>query len=179
MTPDPTHTSTVFLFGDDIDTDQIIPAQYLVTGDRNELATHCLEGADPGFASAVQQGDVIVAGKNFGCGSSREHASLAILGCGVQAVIATSFARIFFRNAVNLGLPLLEIPGAADSIAAGARIEVDVARGSARNLDTGEEFEAPPESPFTLEVRRAGGLMNWVAERAGLPGAQDRVGADS
>ena len=163
--------SKAFLFGDDIDTDQIIPAQYLVTGDRTELATHCLEGADPEFASAVHDGDVIVAGKNFGCGSSREHAPLAILGCGVKAVIATSFARIFFRNAVNLGLPLLEIPGAADSIANGARLEVDVASGSVVNLDTGERFQAPPEAPFTLEVRRAGGLMNWVAERAGLTAA--------
>ncbi len=123
-------------FGDHIDTDQIIPAAYLVTTDPKELAKHCMETADEDFVKRVKEGDVIVGGINFGCGSSREHAPIAIMGAGVPCVIAKSFARIFFRNAINLGLPVLESPEAAEAIEQGDEIDVDLATGTIRNLTT-------------------------------------------
>ena len=152
-------------FGAHIDTDQIIPAKYLVTTDPQVLGEHCMENNDPEFAKRVQPGDVIVAGVNFGCGSSREHAPISIRGCGVRAVIAKSFARIFFRNAINLGLPVLECPEAVDAITAGDEIEVDLATGKIRNLTTEEVFVAKPYEPFMLEIINAGGLVEYTKQK--------------
>jgi 3-isopropylmalate/(R)-2-methylmalate dehydratase small subunit len=154
-------------FGAHIDTDQIIPAKYLVTTDPKELGSHCMEGVpgDAGFARRVQPGDVIVADVNFGCGSSREHAPLAIKGAGVSCVIARSFARIFFRNAINLGLPALESPEAVDGINPGDEIEVDLASGTIRNLTTERTFRARPYEPFMLELIEAGGLIPYTRKR--------------
>jgi 3-isopropylmalate/(R)-2-methylmalate dehydratase small subunit len=153
------------IFGDHIDTDQIIPARYLVTADQRELAMHCMETADPDFVKKVKPGDFIVAGVNFGCGSSREHAPVSIKGCGVTAVIAKSFARIFFRNAINLGLPVLECPEAVDAIHAGDEIEVDFAKGIIRDLTTEEVFVATPFEPFMLELLEAGGVIEYTKRK--------------
>jgi 3-isopropylmalate dehydratase small subunit len=151
-------------FGDDVNTDEIIPARYLNTTDPKELAAHCMEDSDrPDFARKVQPGDIIVAGKNFGCGSSREHAPISIKAAGVSCVIARSFARIFYRNAINIGLPILESPQAAESIRDGDEIEVDLAAGEIRNLSRGENYRAAPFPEFMQEIIRAGGLMNYVA----------------
>jgi 3-isopropylmalate dehydratase small subunit len=149
-------------FGEDIDTDLIIPARYLNTTDEKELASHCLEPVRPDWASRVAPGDVIVAGKNFGCGSSREHAPIAIKGCGISAVIAVSFARIFYRNAFNIGLPVIEAPGAAD-IVEGETVEILLEEGKI-SRSGGEEiaFSAIPE--FMMDLIRAGGLMSWLGE---------------
>ncbi|MDK2821722.1 MAG: 3-isopropylmalate/(R)-2-methylmalate dehydratase small subunit [Clostridia bacterium] len=155
-----THT-----FGNDIDTDVIIPARYLNTFDPKELALHCMEDADPNFAKQVKPGDIIVAGKNFGCGSSREHAPIAIKAAGVSAVIAGSFARIFYRNAINIGLPILESPEAAKSIEAGDEIKIDVDKGEIVNLTKGETYRAASFPPFMQEIIAAGGLMPYVARR--------------
>ena len=163
--PEPIPTSRVHRFGDHVDTDQIIPARHLVTIDAAELAEHCMEDADPGFATRVQPGDVIVAGRNFGCGSSREHAPIAILGAGVRAVIADSFPRIFFRNAINVGLPVLESPEAAAALQAGAEIKVDLATGRIVDVATGRTFQAAPLPEICAEITAAGGLMGWVRQR--------------
>ncbi|MBU2489786.1 MAG: 3-isopropylmalate dehydratase small subunit [Proteobacteria bacterium] len=153
-----------FRFGDDVDTDLIIAARYLNTSDPAVLASHCMEDADPSFAGKVRAGDVIVAGKNFGCGSSREHAPIAIKAAGVRCVIAKSFARIFFRNAFNMGLPILECPD-ADEIADGHEVEVDFDRGEIRNLTTGKVHQAMPIPPFMQELVAAGGLMAHVKKK--------------
>ena len=153
------------LVGDHIDTDQIIPAQYLTTTDPRELAMHCLETPDPDFVKKVRPGDFVVAGVNFGCGSSREHAPISIKGCGVSAVIAKSFARIFFRNAINLGLPVLECPEAVEAIDAGDELEVDLATGNIRNLTTEGVFVAKPYEPFMMEIINAGGLVEYTKRR--------------
>ena len=153
------------LFGDHIDTDQIIPARYLTTTDPIELGMHCMETPDPDFVKRVRPGDVMVAGVNFGCGSSREHAQISIKGCGVTAVIAKSFARIFFRNAINLGLPVLECPEAVDAISAGDELEVDLANGKIRNLTTEEVFVAKPYEPFLLEMIDAGGAIEYTKRK--------------
>jgi 3-isopropylmalate/(R)-2-methylmalate dehydratase small subunit len=155
-------TGKAYTFGDHIDTDQIIPAKYLVTTDERELGMHCMETADQEFVKRVKPGDVIVAGVNFGCGSSREHAPISIKGCGVSAVIAKSFARIFFRNAINLGLPVLECPEAVDAISAGDELDIDLASGKIRNLTTEEVFVAKPYEPFMLEIINAGGLVEYT-----------------
>jgi len=155
----------VFVFGDDLDTDAIIPARYLNTTDPAELAAHCLEDADPTFAGRVKPGDVIVAGKNFGCGSSREHAPVAIKASGVPCVVAKSFARIFYRNAFNTGLILIEGEEAAGGFASGDRIEVDVAGGRIRNLTRGEEFTFEPIPPFMLELVTDGGLIPHLLKK--------------
>ncbi|MDQ0287002.1 3-isopropylmalate dehydrogenase/3-isopropylmalate/(R)-2-methylmalate dehydratase small subunit [Desulfofundulus luciae] len=152
-------------FGDDIDTDAIIPARYLNTSDPRELAAHCMEDADPSFAGRVQPGDVIVAGKNFGCGSSREHAPIAIKAAGVSCVIAASFARIFYRNAFNIGLPIFESPEAAAKIQEGDEVAVDVESGTITNLTRNEQYRATPVPPFMQEIIAAGGLINYVARR--------------
>lgn len=152
-------------FGDHIDTDQIIPAKYLVTTDPKELATHCMETADQDFVKRVKPGDVIVAGVNFGCGSSREHAPISIKGAGVSCVIAKSFARIFFRNAINLGLSVLECPEAVDAIEAGDELEVDLSSGTIRDLTTEEVYKAKPYEPFMLELIEAGGLIPYTKRR--------------
>ncbi|NHM28439.1 3-isopropylmalate dehydratase small subunit [Desulfofundulus sp. TPOSR] len=152
-------------FGDDIDTDAIIPARYLNTSDPRELAAHCMEDADPSFAGRVQPGDIIVAGKNFGCGSSREHAPIAIKAAGVSCVIAASFARIFYRNAFNIGLPIFESPEAAAKIQEGDEVAVDVESGTITNLTRSEQYRATPVPPFMQEIIAAGGLINYVARR--------------
>ncbi|MEW6770390.1 MAG: 3-isopropylmalate dehydratase small subunit [Bacillota bacterium] len=155
---------TVFRFGDNIDTDLIIPARYLNTSDPAELARHCMEDADPTFAARVQPGDIIVAGANFGCGSSREHAPVAIKAAGVACVIARSFARIFYRNAFNIGLPILECPE-AEAIAPKSRVRVDLETGRITVVDTGAEYRARPVPPFMREIIAAGGLILYVKAR--------------
>ncbi len=153
--------------GDNIDTDAIIAARYLDTTDPQELARHCLEDVLPDFAGKVSGGDVLVAGSNFGSGSSREHAPLAIKGAGVSCVIAGSFARIFFRNAFNVGLPLLECAEVFDGTKAGDQLEVDFAAGMIRNLSTGARYTARPLPPFIRKLVEAGGLVNYARERLG------------
>ncbi len=150
---------SAWVFGDNIDTDVIIPARYLMTTDPAELAKHCMEDIDPGFAASVQAGDVIVAGNNFGCGSSREHAPLAIKGAGVSVVIAASFARIFYRNAINIGLPILECAEAAAAIKAGDRLHVDLASGRIEDVTIGQSFQAQAYPESILRIIAAGGLI--------------------
>jgi 3-isopropylmalate/(R)-2-methylmalate dehydratase small subunit len=149
-------------YGDNVDTDVIIPARYLSASTAEELAPHCLEDLDDTFASEVQPGDVIVAGENFGSGSSREHAPLAIKGAGVGCVVARSFARIFHRNAINIGLPILEAPAAVDAIEDGHQLDVDLEGGQIRNLSTGEVHRSEPYPPFMLEIVGAGGLVPYT-----------------
>jgi 3-isopropylmalate dehydratase small subunit len=154
-------------YGDNVDTDQIIPARYLVTTDPRELGQHCMEDADPEFVKKVQPGDVMVGLKNFGCGSSREHAPIAIKAVGVSAVIAKSFARIFFRNSINLGLPLFETESAG-RIEQGDALELNPATGEIKNLTKGESYQAQPLPEFAREIMAAGGLMKYVARKKGL-----------
>jgi 3-isopropylmalate/(R)-2-methylmalate dehydratase small subunit len=149
----------VHKFGDDINTDEIIPARYLNTSDPAELARHAMEDADPEFIQKLKPGDFIVAGKNFGCGSSREHAPIAIKAAGVAAVIADSFARIFYRNAFNMGLPILESPEAAAELREGEEISVNLDTGDIVVLDTGKTFRSQAIPPFMQELLRDGGLM--------------------
>lgn len=155
----------VWKFGDDVDTDAIIPARYLNTSDPAELALHVMEDADPQFPQKVQPGDIIVAGKNFGCGSSREHAPLAIKAAGVQCIIAASFARIFYRNSFNIGLPIFESAEAAAEIDEGDEVSVDISTGEIKNHSTGRTYRAAPVPPFMREIIEAGGLINYVAGR--------------
>ncbi len=155
----------VWKFGANIDTDLIIPARYLNTTDPAELAAHCMEDADSDFARRVSPGDIVVAGKNFGCGSSREHAPIALKGAGVGCVIAASFARIFYRNAINIGLPILESSEAAAALEEGDLVAVDLASGMIKNLSRGGVYQAAPFPPFMQEIMRAGGLINYVRER--------------
>lgn len=152
-------------FGADIDTDAIIPARYLNTTDPEVLANHCMEDADPTFAAKVQAGDLIVAGKNFGCGSSREHAPIAIKAAGVSCVIAHSFARIFYRNAFNMGLPILECAEAASAIASGEEILVDLDSGEIKNLTRNESYQAQPVPGFMQQLLEAGGLIPYVSQQ--------------
>ena len=155
----------VFKYGNDVDTDVIIPARYLNTTSESELASHCMEDIDPRFVKSVKAGDIIVAGDNFGCGSSREHAPIAIKASGVSLVIANSFARIFYRNSINIGLPILECPEAVDGISAGDEVEVDLSEGKITNLSTGASFKAQPFPPFIQEIIEAGGLLNSLKNR--------------
>ncbi len=155
-------SGNVFRYGDNVDTDVIIPARYLNTADANELARHCMEDIDPAFVSKVAPGDIMVAGRNFGCGSSREHAPLAIKASGVSCVIASTFARIFYRNAINIGLPILECPDAARSIKAGDRVSVDLASGTIADETTGQAFKSEPFPPFMQELIAAGGLAAYM-----------------
>ncbi|MCX8030611.1 MAG: 3-isopropylmalate dehydratase small subunit [Thermodesulfovibrionales bacterium] len=152
-------------FGDDIDTDAIIPARYLNTSDPSELAKHVMEDADLGFPKKVSKGDILVAGKNFGCGSSREHAPIAIKAAGIQAVIAKSFARIFYRNAFNIGLPIFESAEAAEKISEGDTIEIDADRGLIRNITKEEQYFIKPIPPFMQELIISGGLIEWTKKR--------------
>jgi 3-isopropylmalate/(R)-2-methylmalate dehydratase small subunit len=149
----------VHKFGDDVNTDEIIPARYLNTSDPAELAKHAMEDADPEFVRKVKPGDFIVAGKNFGCGSSREHAPVALKAAGLAAVIAAGFARIFYRNAFNMGLPILECPEAAAEIAGGAEISVNLDTGEIIDLTTGKKYASQPIPPFMQELLSDGGLM--------------------
>jgi len=155
----------VWLFGDDIDTDAIIPARYLNTSDPKELAQHCMEDADPSFPAKVSPGDIIVAGKNFGCGSSREHAPLALKAAGISCVVAESFARIFYRNAINIGLPILECKEASASLKEGDLVEIDLEKGQISELSSGQKFYAAPFPPFMQEIMAKGGLINYVKEK--------------
>ena len=152
-------------YGDNIDTDVIIPARYLVSTDEKELASHCMEDLDPEFQQKKRPGDIIVAGKNFGCGSSREHAPLAIKGAGISVVIAKSFARIFYRNAINVGLPIIESPEAASATQEGEELEIDFDAGTIKNLSTGEEFTFPPLPRVAQEIIAAGGIMPFALSR--------------
>jgi len=152
-------------FGDNIDTDAIIPARYLNTSDPKELAKHVMEDADRDFASKSKAGDLIVAGANFGCGSSREHAPIAIKAAALQAVIAKSFARIFYRNAFNIGLPIFESEEASEKINEGDEIEIDADKGRIRNITKGEEYAAKAIPPFMQELISAGGLIEWTRKR--------------
>ncbi len=151
---------TVHKFGDNVDTDVIIPARYLNTADHKELASHCMEDIDKDFIRKVKSGDIITAGANFGCGSSREHAPIAIKESGVSCVIAATFARIFYRNAINIGLPILECPEAAAAIAGGDEVEVDFDAGVITDLTTGKKFQAEPFPEFIKEIIGKGGLLN-------------------
>jgi len=152
-------------FGHDIDTDVIIPARYLNQSTPEHLAAHCMEDGDASFAREVKAGDIVVAGKNFGCGSSREHAPLALKACGVKAVIAESYARIFYRNALNIGLPILECPEAVAGIEAGDEVEVDLESGRITNVTRQATFAARPFPPFMQELIKAGGLIPYVRKR--------------
>ena len=152
----------VFKYPDNVDTDVIIPARYLNTQDAKELASHCMEDIDKSFVAKVQPGDVMVGGWNFGCGSSREHAPLCIKTSGISVVIAKSFARIFYRNSINIGLPILECEAAADAIAAGDLVRVDFDTGLITDETTGATFQAEPFPPFIQEIIAAGGLMNSI-----------------
>jgi len=156
---------TVWKFGDNIDTDVIIPAPYLVTTDSVELGKHCMEPADPEFSEKIQPGDIIVAGKNFGCGSSREHAPMAIKGAGISCVVAENFARIFFRNAFNMGLPIFEAPGVFEGIEAGDRISINQETGEIVDHTNGVRFSATPIPPFMQGLIKAGGLMPYVLKQ--------------
>ena len=158
------YTGHVIRYGDNVDTDVIIPARYLNTSDRTELAKHCMEDLDPTFVGRVQQGDILVAGLNFGCGSSREHAPIAIQASGVSLVIAKSFARIFYRNAINIGLAIVECPDAAEAIAEGDEVEADLDAGIIRNLTSGAEYRAEPFPPFIQTIITHGGLMQAVRD---------------
>ena len=152
-------------FGDCVDTDAIIPARYLVSSDPKFLAQHCMEDADPDFVKKMKPGDLIIGGKNFGCGSSREHAPIAIKKAGVSCVIAETFARIFYRNAFNTGLPILECPEASQKIWTGDEVEVDMDTGVIRNLTRGETYQAAPVPPFMQRLLAAGGLIPYVREQ--------------
>lgn len=156
----------VFKYGDNIDTDVIIPARYLNTPDAKALAAHCMEDIDADFVKKAQPGDVIVGGDNFGCGSSREHAPLAIKTCGVSCVIANTFARIFYRNAINIGLPIIECPEAAAALQAGDAVRIDFSAGTIENLITGQTFKAHPFPPFLQRIIDAGGLLKAIKEDA-------------
>ena len=151
----------VHKFGDDINTDDIIAAKYLVSTDAQELGKHCLETINPNFSQAVSPGDIIVAGRNFGCGSSREHAPLAIKGCGISAVIAKSFAAIFFRNAINIGLPFLELLD-LDKINQGDFVEIDLSSGNIKNITQNQDYKTHAFPEFLQKIVESGGLINWV-----------------
>ncbi len=152
----------VFRYPDNVDTDVIIPARYLNTSDANELAKHCMEDIDKNFVDNVREGDIIVAGWNFGCGSSREHAPLVIKTCGTGCVIAKSFARIFYRNSINIGLPILECPEAADGINAGDTVSVDFDTGTIRDHTTGKSYQAQPFPDFIQKIIADGGLLRSI-----------------
>lgn len=154
----------VHKYGDNIDTDVIIPARYLNTPNAQELAKHTMEDIDPDFVNKVQPGDIVVGGQNFGCGSSREHAPLALKTSGVSCVIAASFARIFYRNSINIGFAILECPEAAAEIEAGNEVSVDFDSGLITNLTTGKTYQAQPFPPFIQGIIQAGGLMNSLKE---------------
>ncbi|HHT10503.1 MAG TPA: 3-isopropylmalate dehydratase small subunit [Candidatus Atribacteria bacterium] len=155
----------VIQYGDNVDTDVIIPARYLTATDPLELAKHCMEDLDPDFQKKLDNNSIIVAGKNFGCGSSREHAPLAIKGSGIKAIIASSFARIFYRNAINIGLPILELEEAKIRLLSEDEIDIDIQRGTITNLTQNKIYQAQPFPPFIQEIIARGGLMNLVKER--------------
>lgn len=156
---------TVHKYGDNVDTDVIIPARYLNSSVASELAAHCMEDIDKDFVNKVKTGDLIVANNNFGCGSSREHAPIAIKAAGVSCVIAATFARIFYRNAINIGLPIMECPEAAEKISDGDEVEVDFDSGEIKNLTKGETYQAEPFPEFIKEIINSNGLLNSIKNR--------------
>jgi 3-isopropylmalate/(R)-2-methylmalate dehydratase small subunit len=158
----------VWMLGDNVNTDVIIPGRYNVTTDRAQLARYCLCEILPEFSQQAQAGDVVMAGHNFGCGSSREHAPAALLGCGVQVVIARSFARIFYRNAVNIGLPVLVCEEAVLASSSGQQVEVDLATGAIRNVTTAQTFQSEPLNPFVARIVAAGGIIEYVRQEGTL-----------
>ncbi len=151
-------------YGDNVDTDVIIPARYLNTSDHAELASHCMEDIDKTFVNRVKAGDIMAAGQNFGCGSSREHAPIAIKASGISLVIAKSFARIFYRNAINIGLAIVECPEAAEGISEGDIVEADLDNGIIRNITTGKEYTTAPFPEFIQKIIANGGLMDSIAK---------------
>jgi 3-isopropylmalate/(R)-2-methylmalate dehydratase small subunit len=164
------------VYGRDVDTDVIIPARYLNTNDPAELGSHCMEDIDPEFVKRVKKGDLIVAGENFGCGSSREHAPVSIMAAGVSGVMAVSFARIFYRNAINVGLPIVVCPQAAREAKAGDRLRVDLGSGSVENLTQDKSYHAEPFPPFMQELIEKGGLMPYVKAKTGKKGGKPGSG---
>ena len=156
---------TVFKYGDNVDTDVIIPARYLNSSDPAELAVHCMEDIDKEFVKKVQKGDIIVASKNFGCGSSREHAPIAIKASGISCVIAETFARIFYRNAINIGLPIIECPEAAKEIQAGDDVEIDFDSGVITDKTTQKSYQGQPFPEFMQKIIKAEGLINYINEK--------------
>jgi 3-isopropylmalate/(R)-2-methylmalate dehydratase small subunit len=155
----------VFKYGDNVDTDVIIPARYLNSSDPKELAAHCMEDIDKEFVGKVKTGDIMVATKNFGCGSSREHAPIAIKASGISCVIADTFARIFYRNAINIGLPIIECPEAANAISAGDEVEVDFDSGLITDVTTGKNFQGQAFPEFMQKIIDLGGLVNYINEK--------------
>lgn len=164
-----TFKGKVWKFGDNINTDLIIPARYMTAYEAAELGKHCMEDADPGFSKKVKPGDIMVAGENFGCGSSREHAVIALKGAGVSAIIAKSFARIFFRNAINTGLPIIESPEAASAIREGDEIVVDLTAGEVKDLTENRQFSIKEFPEFLTEVVENGGLLRWATKEKRKP----------
>lgn len=160
-------TGTAHKYGRDVDTDVIIPARYLNTSDPAELALHCMEDLDTTFVSKVKPGDILVADENFGCGSSREHAPIAIKAAGISVVIAKSFARIFYRNSINTGLPIMEAPDAVDGISDGDQVSVDADTGTITNITTGAVYQAQPFPPFIREIIEQGGLVEATKAKVG------------
>lgn len=159
------YQGTAFWYGDNVDTDVIIPARYLNAPSAAELAKHCMEDIDPQFVSEVQEGDIMVGGENFGCGSSREHAPIAIRASGISCVIAASFARIFYRNAINIGFPILECPEAVKGIKKGDTVQVDADTGVITNLTTGQSFQATPFPAFINRIIEQGGLLPYLVAK--------------
>ena len=155
----------VHKYGDNVDTDVIIPARYLNTADHKELASHCMEDIDKSFVSKVKNGDIIVGGANFGCGSSREHAPIAIKNSGIACVIAKTFARIFFRNSINIGLAILECPEASEKIEDGDQVSIDFDTGTIKNITKNESYQAEPFPDFVKEIIKADGLMNSIGKQ--------------
>jgi 3-isopropylmalate/(R)-2-methylmalate dehydratase small subunit len=160
-----TKKGQAWVYGDNVDTDVIIPARYLNTSDPKELAKYCMEDIDQTFAKEVKQGDIMIAGENFGCGSSREHAPISIKEAGISVVIAKTFARIFFRNAINIGLPILENNELPDEVKRGDEIEVDLENGIVKNLTTGKEYQTPKYSGSIQKLIEVGGLVNYTKEK--------------
>ena len=157
---------TVFRYNDNVDTDVIIPARYLNTSEPKELAKQCMEDIDKDFVNKVTKGDIIVADKNFGCGSSREHAPIAIKASGISCVIASTFARIFYRNSINIGLPIVECPEAVKGIKAGDTVSVDFSTGIIKNITTGEKFKGEPYPEFMQKIISAGGLVDYIKSQS-------------
>ena len=161
-------TGKVFKYGNNVDTDVIIPARYLNTSDPSELASHCMEDIDKDFVKNINKGDIVVAGNNFGCGSSREYAPIAIKASGVSCVIASSFARIFYRNSINIGLPILECPEASEKIEAGDKLDIDFDTGIIHNITKNEKYKAQPFPEFIKEIINAGGLLNSLKNKEAI-----------
>ncbi len=156
-----------FIFGNNIDTDQIYPGRYLELVNHNDIAEHCLEGADPSFVQKKQTGDIVVAGTNFGCGSSREHAAITLVSAGVSVVLAESFARIFFRNGLNLALPLMVCPGINNAVKDGDQLEVNLDEGLINNLTTGECLQGKRISDYAMQILDCGGIKNFMKNKMG------------